>query len=147
MKITLPIFDRYLMIEGNEDEISKIDFCEEEFIEPICGEVKRAFEQLTEYAQGKEIKFDLKLKLQGTPFQKEVWMEMGKIPYAETITYKQLAEKVERPKAFRAVGQACHVNQFTIVLPCHRVVGVNGLTGYFGGLVLKQRLLDHEKKA
>lgn len=147
MKITLPIFDRYLMIEGNEDEISKIDFCDEEFIEPISGEVKRAFEQLTEYAHGKEIKFDLKLKLQGTPFQKEVWTEMGKIPYAETITYKQLAEKVERPKAFRAVGQACHVNQFTIVLPCHRVVGVNGLTGYFGGLELKQRLLDHEKKA
>jgi len=147
MKITLPIFDRYLMIEGNEDEISKIDFCEEEFVEPISGEVKRAYEQLTEYAQGKKIKCDLKLKLQGTPFQKEVWMEMGKIPYAETITYKQLAEKVERPKAFRAVGQACHVNQFTIVLPCHRVVGVNGLTGYFGGIELKQRLLDHEKKA
>lgn len=147
MKITLPIFDRFLMIEGNENEISKIDFCDEEFVEPVSGETKRALEQLTEYVQGKEIKFDLKLKLQGTPFQQEVWTEMEKIPYAETITYKQLAEKIQRPKAFRAVGQACHVNPFTIVLPCHRVVGVNGLTGYFGGIELKQKLLDHEKKA
>ncbi len=147
MKITLPIFDRYLLIEGNESEITKIAFCDQQYMGPVSGEVKRAFDQLTEYIQGKKVDFDLKLKLQGTLFQKEVWTEMGKIPYAETITYKQLAEKIQRPKAFRAVGQACHVNQFTIVLPCHRVVGVNGLTGYFGGLELKQKLLDHEKKA
>ena len=106
-----------------------------------------AEKQLLEYFEGKRKKFDLPLKLKGTPFQEKVWNELLKIPYGETRTYGEIAKNIENPKAARAVGMANHNNPISIVVPCHRVIGVNNkLVGYGLGLNKKQYLLDLEKK-
>jgi methylated-DNA-[protein]-cysteine S-methyltransferase len=109
--------------------------------------VLKASLQLREYALGKRKTFDLNLDPIGTEFQKKVWKAMREIPYGETMTYGDLARAIGSPKAFRAVGGACNRNPIAIVQPCHRVVGSDGkLTGFFGGLDLKQKLLDFEKR-
>ena len=82
---------------------------------------------------------------QGTPFQCAVWEELRRIPYGTTCTYGEIAARLGRPKAVRAVGQANHHNPLPIFIPCHRVIGKSGaLTGYAGGLALKQALLELE---
>ena len=102
--------------------------------------------QLLEYFQGKRRVFDLPLAPQGTPFQRRVWSALTEIPYGTVISYKELARRVDRPKGFQAVGQANGRNPLPIFLPCHRVVGADGsLTGYAGGLELKQFLLELER--
>jgi len=106
----------------------------------------KAAEQLEEYFAGKRRKFDLPLDPQGTQFQRLVWNALLKIPYGETRSYKQIAQMVGNPKACRAVGMANNKNPIWIVIPCHRVIGADGsLTGYGGGLEMKQRLLELEK--
>jgi methylated-DNA-[protein]-cysteine S-methyltransferase len=108
--------------------------------------IKKAGEQLREYFAGKRKGFDLPLKLEGTDFQKAVWQALIDIPYGETLTYKDVAEKIGRPKAARAVGSGCNRNKIAVVIPCHRVVGSSGkLTGYAGGLSKKDFLLELEK--
>ncbi len=103
--------------------------------------------QLDEYWAGERQSFDLELALGGTPFQREVWRELQRIPYGETITYGQLAARIDRPRAERAVGQANGRNLISIVLPCHRVIGASGkLTGYAGGLPIKSQLLELEAR-
>jgi O-6-methylguanine DNA methyltransferase len=85
----------------------------------------------------------------GTPFQKEVWQAMLEIPFGKTMSYLEIAKKINRPKAVRAVGQACKRNPIGIVVPCHRVIGSDGsLTGYSGKnfIHVKQKLLDHERR-
>lgn len=105
-----------------------------------------AEKQLLEYFEGKRKKFDLPLKLKGTPFQEKVWNELLKIPYGETRTYGEIAKNIENPKAARAVGMANHNNPISIVVPCHRVIGVNNkLVGYGLGIDKKQYLLELEK--
>ena len=102
--------------------------------------------QLHEYLKGSRQTFDLPLDLRGTPFQLSVWEALDAIPYGETTSYGEIAEQVGRPRAVRAVGQAVGANPVAIVLPCHRVIGSSGnLTGYAGGLPLKERLLALEK--
>ena len=102
--------------------------------------------QLQEYFAGKRKIFDLPLELEGTSFQLAVWNSMREIPYGETRTYGQLAAAIGRPAASRAVGQAANRNPIWIVIPCHRIVGSNhSLTGYAGGLSMKQALLELEK--
>ena len=89
--------------------------------------------------------FDLPLKPKGTPFQMTVWEALKEIPYGETISYGELAQKIGRPKASRAVGAANGQNPISIIVPCHRVIGNNGkLTGYGGGLDVKEKLLSLE---
>ncbi|MCB5223907.1 MAG: methylated-DNA--[protein]-cysteine S-methyltransferase [Candidatus Cloacimonadaceae bacterium] len=111
-------------------------------------EVEEVRRQLREYLSGKRKEFDLKLEPQGTQFQKDVWNAMLEIPYGETRSYKEIAQRIGRPLACRAVGQASNRNPIAIIIPCHRVVGSNGsLTGYGGGMPIKIRLLDLEKKA
>jgi len=101
--------------------------------------------QLEEYFSGKRQQFDLPLAPQGTPFQQEVWHTLATIPYGETISYAQLAQRVGKPTAMRAVGAANGRNPLPIVLPCHRVIGADGsLTGFGGGLPTKQFLLELE---
>lgn len=101
--------------------------------------------QLREYFAGTRRAFDLPLAPRGTPFQREVWHALATIPYGETISYAQLAARVGRPTAMRAVGAANGRNPLPIVLPCHRVIGANGaLTGFGGGLPTKQYLLRLE---
>ena len=106
----------------------------------------RGREELLAYFQGKRREFDLPLAPQGTPFQQKVWNALADIPYGEVISYGELARRVGRPKGFQAVGQANRRNPLPIFLPCHRVVGADGsLTGYAGGLELKQFLLELER--
>lgn len=97
--------------------------------------------KLEAYVQGKGPAFDYPLDLTGTPFQKKVWKAMASIPYGETRSYKWLAAKAGRPKAFRAAAQACGANPVPIIIPCHRVIAADGsLGGFSGGLDLKRKL-------
>ena len=104
-----------------------------------------AIKQLKEYFRGKRQVFDLPLNPKGTPFQLKVWRALAEIPYGQTRSYAQIASRVGKPKAVRAVGLANGRNPLPIVLPCHRVIGKNGqLVGYGGGLPTKQALLQLE---
>jgi len=101
--------------------------------------------QLSAYFRRKRQKFDLKLAPEGTEFQLRVWAELLKIPYGTTITYQQLALRLDNPLVARAAAQAVAHNPIAIVVPCHRVIGSDGsLTGYGGGLDAKQYLLELE---
>jgi len=103
--------------------------------------------QLKAYFAGELENFDLSLSPQGTPFQRRVWIELQKIPYGKTISYGELARRIGNPKASRAVGLANGSNPISIVIPCHRVIGSNGkLTGYGGGLPIKEKLLALERR-
>ena len=102
-------------------------------------------QQINSYFRGELRKFTFKLDLPGTPFQKDCWQALLRIPYGKTRTYAEIAREIGRPQAFRAVGQANHDNPIAIVVPCHRVLGANGtLTGYGGGLSTKEKLLRLE---
>ena len=106
---------------------------------------KELYRQLDAYFQGKLTEFDLPFFATGTVFQLMVWEELLKIPYGETITYGELAARIGKPKAARAVGGALNKNPVAILLPCHRVLGSKGkLTGFAGGTDLKQYLLELE---
>lgn len=101
-------------------------------------------QQLQAYFAGTLTKFDLKLESRGTPFQRAVWGQMAQIPFGQTVSYKQLAERVGTHSA-RAIGVACGENPFPIVIPCHRVIASDGtFGGYSGGIARKQWLLRHE---
>ncbi len=103
--------------------------------------------QLKEYFAGKRKVFTLPLVTPGSQFQQAVWKEIAKIPYGQTRTYTQQAIAVGSPRAVRAVARTNGLNRLAIIIPCHRIIGANGaLTGYAGGLVRKQWLLDHENK-
>ena len=102
--------------------------------------------QLKAYFAGKLHSFSLDINPIGTEFQKRVWQELLKIPYGTTTYYGQLAEKIGNPKASRAVGMANGKNPIPVIIPCHRVIGKNGsLTGFGGGLKIKEQLLQLEK--
>ncbi len=104
-----------------------------------------ARQQLAEYFAGERKDFDLPLQLSGTEFQVQVLEELQKIPYGETTSYGDIATRIGRPKAVRAVGAANGRNPLPIVIPCHRVIGSSGdLTGFGGGLDLKEALLRLE---
>jgi len=108
---------------------------------------KEAIRQLDAYFAGKLRQFELPLAPEGTPFQRCVWQALLGIPYAETVSYGELARSIERPSAFRAVGAANGQNPLSIVIPCHRVIGSNGqLVGYGGGLPVKSALLALERR-
>ncbi|GAB2771300.1 methylated-DNA--[protein]-cysteine S-methyltransferase [Amycolatopsis magusensis] len=101
--------------------------------------------QLKEYFAGQRTEFDLPLHFDGTEFQRAVWTELCRIPFGDTVSYAELAARVGRPSAVRAVGAANGRNPISIVVPCHRVIGSGGsLTGYGGGLPRKQFLLAFE---
>lgn len=105
----------------------------------------RVKQQLAEYFEGKRKVFDLPLKPSGTPFQLAVLDALCEIPYGETCSYRDIAERVGNPKAVRAVGTANGRNPIALIIPCHRVIGADGsLTGFGGGLETKQALLVHE---
>jgi methylated-DNA-[protein]-cysteine S-methyltransferase len=106
--------------------------------------LKEAATQLEEYFAGERTGFDVRMQLDGTPFQREVWAELTRIPYGETISYGELAHRVGRPRGPRAVGQANGRNPIAIIVPCHRVVASNGIGGYGGGLNCKRALLALE---
>ncbi len=110
--------------------------------------LREAGAQLQAYLAGHLRQFSLPLAPQGTSFRQQVWQELLAIPYGQTRSYGQIATDIGNARAARAVGSANHHNPIAIIIPCHRVVGANGrLTGYAGGLSLKERLLLLEKDA
>ncbi len=103
--------------------------------------------QLQAYFRGELRKFDLPLSMEGTEFQRRVWNALREIPYGETISYLQLAQRIGNPRAVRAVGLANGSNPIPIIVPCHRVIGSDGsLTGFGGGISTKKKLLELESK-
>ena len=112
------------------------------------GPFDAAREQLDAYFAGELEAFDLPLAAHGTDFQKRVWDQLTRIPFGETISYSELARRLDDPKLVRAVGLANGRNPISIIIPCHRVIGADGsLVGYGGGLERKKWLLEHEEVA
>ena len=106
---------------------------------------EEAILQLQAYFHGELKEFDLPLNLEGSTFQLRVWQSLRAIPFGETISYGELAQRIGQPKAARAVGLANSLNPIPIIVPCHRVIGSNGnLTGYGGGIRIKEKLLSFE---
>jgi len=102
-------------------------------------------DQLDAYFAGRLTRFEVALSPKGTAFQRLVWSALCEIPFGATVTYGELAARIGKPSASRAVGLANARNPISLIVPCHRVVGASGkLTGYAGGLELKARLLEHE---
>ena len=109
--------------------------------------LRETIRELRAYFAGKLEKFDLPLAPEGTAFQLKVWKKLCEIPYGETISHGELARRIGNPNAARAVGLANGSNPIPIVIPCHRVIGSNGkLTGYGGGLPIKEKLLALERR-
>jgi methylated-DNA-[protein]-cysteine S-methyltransferase len=118
-------------------------------VEPGWEEADESFaglhEQLADYWAGRRTSFDLPLELAGSPFQRRVWRALQDIPYGETVSYGELARRIEVPSAARAVGVANGHNPICVIVPCHRVIGADGsLTGFGGGLERKRLLLELE---
>jgi methylated-DNA-[protein]-cysteine S-methyltransferase len=108
--------------------------------------IKEGFSQIEEYLKGERKEFDLPLNPSGTSFQQQVWCEILKIPYGDTVTYKDISTDLGNDNSARAVGSATGKNPIPIIIPCHRVVGANNKTsGYIGGVELKNTLLNIEQ--
>lgn len=125
----------------------------------ICGKLNSAYveggsevmdealRQLDEYFAGKRKEFTIPILFAGTEFQCRVWSELMEIPYGETVSYGEIARRIQNPRAVRAVSTAIATNPICIFVPCHRVIGSDGrLTGYAGGIDVKQLLLELERK-
>ena len=130
--------DKIIAIEINQP-------IKEDIMQKDTPLLKETEEQLLEYLEGKRKAFDVPLNPKGTKFMKEVWTALQEIPYGETKTYGQIAQRIGKPKAARAVGMANHRNPIPIIIPCHRVIGSNGkLVGYALGMEKKEFLLTLE---
>jgi O-6-methylguanine DNA methyltransferase len=148
-----------LFVASTKKGVCRVDFLtsENEFLRKMKKEFhaevikshkmnQKVLSQLKKYLGGELRRFRCTFDLRGTPFQKDVWSALGKIPYGRTKSYKDIAERVGRPKAFRAVGNANGSNPLPLILPCHRVIESNGGLGGFGhGLKVKRQLLKLEK--
>lgn len=111
----------------------------------VVAPLQQAADEMRRYLAGERVQFSCELDLHGTPFQISVWQELSRIPYGETRSYGEIAHAIGRPSASRAVGAANGANPVAIVVPCHRVIGSDGLlTGYGGGLPTKAWLLSLE---
>jgi methylated-DNA-[protein]-cysteine S-methyltransferase len=143
-----------LLLAGDSNALRWVSFvCSKRSVPPQTGwkQNRAAFaeviRQLQAYFRGDLKEFDLPLAMEGTEFQLRVWNALRAIPYGETISYAQLAERIGNPKAVRAVGLANGSNPIPIIVPCHRVIGSDGsLTGFGGGLSTKKKLLELENK-
>ena len=146
-----------LRLVGDEDSVDRIDLPNRAVEAPnpawvasngaLPAALAEAKRQIEEYFVGARQEFDLPLALEGTEFQRRVWAELRRIPFGETISYGELAARIGKPTASRAVGAANRCNPASVVVPCHRVIGADGkLVGYGGGLGTKQALLDLERR-
>ncbi len=142
------------MLAGDDSGLREINFVHGRHPaspDPLWKQDRGAFgdviAQLEAYFAGKLEEFDVPLAPEGTPFQQKVWKHLCDIPFGETISYGELARRIGNPNASRAVGLANGTNPIPIIIPCHRVIGSNGkLTGYGGGLPIKEKLLALEKR-
>lgn len=134
----------YLNVKGQDD----VNMLKRKYgqVEKVDMKDKEYHKEIIEYLEGNRREFTLPLDLIGTDFQRKVWKGLLDIPYGEIRTYKDIAETIGNPKAYRAVGNALNKNPVLIVVPCHRVIGSNGqLVGFGGGLELKRWLLELER--
>ncbi|WP_238918374.1 methylated-DNA--[protein]-cysteine S-methyltransferase [Clostridium sp. YIM B02555] len=142
-----------IKMEESGIAVTKLDFVSNDDKENIIEGSKTELlieivKQLDEYFDGTRKVFDLPIEPEGTEFQKKVWKALIEIPYGETKSYGQIAKIIGNDKAARAVGMANNKNPIAIIIPCHRVIGANGkLVGYAGGLELKEKLLELEKRS
>jgi methylated-DNA-[protein]-cysteine S-methyltransferase len=143
-----------LLLAGDADALRLVSFESSKHAAPPQADWKQdnalfaeVIRQLQAYFRGELREFDVPLALEGTEFQRRVWGALRGIPYGETISYLQLAERIGNPKAVRAVGLANGSNPIPIIVPCHRVIGSDGsLTGFGGGISTKKKLLELESK-
>ena len=141
-----------LWLDANQTALTAISYTEIAE-DPQANQMilQQAQTELESYLKGQLKDFSVPIEVTGgTAFQKSVWQALQQIPYGQTLSYQAVAEKIGRPKAVRAIGQANRANQLPIIIPCHRVIGKNGqLTGYTGsspaGLKIKAQLLELEK--
>lgn len=136
-----------LKIVGSENGVESVQFKDSNgsISEGIPSGLEDVVNQLQEYFNGERTEFNLKLSPKGTDFQKRVWDELERIPFGQTQSYQQIANKLGDPKVVRAAATANGRNPISIIIPCHRVIGSDGsLTGYSGGLHRKKWLLEHE---
>lgn len=136
-----------LRLEAEDGFLTRIDPVREKEGEGAsCPVLDDCARQLDEYFSGKRRSFEIPLNPTGTPYRKRVWAELRRIPYGETVSYRELAERVADARHCRSVARALHFNPLLVVYPCHRVVGQNGsLTGFAAGLPAKALLLELEK--
>ena len=162
-KVYYSFFDTSLLgkvfVASTERGVCMVDFLKSEktFLkrlrEKFSGKLIRddqknrnVLNQLRKYLKGDLKRFDCKLDLKGTSFQKKVWTALSRIPYGQTRSYKEVAQAISHPKAFRAVGNSNGQNSIPLIIPCHRVIESNGGLGGFGhGVKVKRQLLDFEK--
>jgi len=139
-----------LRILASEEGISHVLFSNDEPEAEVTHTntiVDRCVEELHQYFAGERTAFTVPLAPTGTPFEEGVWQALTSVPYGETCSYLDIANRIDNPKAIRAVGRANGANPIAIVIPCHRVIGSDGsLTGYGGSLWRKRWLLDHEAR-
>jgi len=136
----------YLRIVSNERDIIRLEFSEVYYkMKMIPVQIQQCINQLDEYFKGERKVFTIGINPSGTEFQAKIWNLLLKIPYGKTISYLDLAREFGDEKAIRAIASANGKNPIPVLIPCHRVIGNNGsLTGYAGGLLKKQWLLEHE---
>ena len=136
----------HLRIAEEDGFVTRLDRTSDPLCDPETPLLQEAVRQLAAYFDGTLTAFDLPLKARGTVFQEKCWAALREIPYGETVSYGEQARRIGNAKASRAVGGANHHNPICIIIPCHRVVGASGsLTGYGGGLDMKEWLLNHER--
>lgn len=143
-----------LLLAGNHDGLHVLAFgagsrpraIDPEWVADTTGVLTGVRRELDDYFAGRRKAFTTPLVFGGTPFQHQVWRELCRIPYGETISYLELAQRISNPKAVRAVGMANGANPIAIIVPCHRVIGSDGsLTGFGGGIPVKRALLELER--
>lgn len=134
-------------LRQTDDRISELAFGGRDGRQDETPLLLQAEKELEEYFAGRRSHFSVPLSMHGTAFQLQVWQALMQIPYGAVVSYGELARKLGKPQACRAVGMANHANPLPIFVPCHRVVGADGkLTGYRGGLAIKRFLLNLEEK-
>lgn len=154
-QIKSPIGDVFFV--WKKEGILLVSFFEENYSGKLSDFIKSNFRimrsssqveiQLKEYFEGIRKNFDLKLIMNGSSYRQNVWKELLRVPYGETISYGELAKKVNNPKGARSVGMALHFNPIGIIIPCHRVIRSSGkIGGYASGVYRKKWLLEHERK-
>lgn len=136
-----------IRIAEHDGGICNLDFTQDAPVPPETALLKEAVRQLQAYFDGTLTEFKLPLHMEDTPFRMRCWQALTTIPYGETISYAEQARRIGNPRAVRAVGGANHHNPISIIVPCHRVIGADGsMTGFGGGIHIKEWLLAHEKR-
>jgi methylated-DNA-[protein]-cysteine S-methyltransferase len=137
-----------LTLEGDDHVLTRVGFGEPAALRGDAAATTAAALQLEQYFAGERTEFELDVEPHGTAFERRVWDAVRAIPYGQTASYAEIARRIGRPGACRAVGRANGRNPLAVIVPCHRVVGSDGsLTGYAGGIEMKRALLELERAA